>query len=72
MVTPVSARASISARNAAITGMRTGDVIIQIGREKVSTAEDVDDLFQYYSGRGRIRVSVFRDGSIYSTYFGVQ
>ena len=62
----------ISSRNAGITGMRVGDVIVQVGRQRVSTAEDVDDLFQYYSGRGRIRVSVFRDGSIYSTYFGVQ
>ena len=52
--------------------MRTGDVIVQVGRQEARTAEDVDDLFQYYSGRGRIRVSVFRDGSIYSTYFGVQ
>jgi S1-C subfamily serine protease len=63
---------AISARNAAITGMRSGDVIVQVGRQDVRSAEDVDDLFQYYSGRGRIRVSVFRDGSIYSTYFGVQ
>lgn len=64
--------ADISARNAAITGMRAGDVITAVGRQRVETAEDVDDLFQYYAGRGRIRVSVFRDGSYYSTYFGVQ
>jgi serine protease Do len=64
--------ADISPRNAAITGMRAGDVIVAVGRQRVSNAEDVDDLFQYYAGRGRIRVSVFRDGSHYSTYFGVQ
>jgi len=64
--------AGISQRNAAITGMRVGDVIVAVGRQRVETAGDVDDLFQYYAGRGRIRVSVFRDGSYFSTYFGVQ
>ncbi len=64
--------AGISQRNASVTGMRVGDVIVAVNRQRVETAEDVDDLFQYYAGRSRIRVSVFRDGSYYSTYFGVQ
>ena len=62
----------ISQRNAAYTGMREGDVIIEINRRRVGTAEDVADLFQYYSGRSSIRVSVFRSGNTYITTFYVQ
>ena len=62
----------ISQRNAAYTGMREGDVIVEINRRRVGTAEDVADLFQYYSGRSSIRVSVFRSGNTYITTFYVQ
>jgi serine protease Do len=62
----------ISQRNAAYTGMRDGDVIVEINRRPVSTAADVADLFQYYSGRSSIRVSVYRSGNIYITTFYVQ
>jgi S1-C subfamily serine protease len=64
--------ASISQRNAAYTGMREGDVIVAVNRRQVTSAEDVADLFQYYSGRSSIRVSVYRDGNIYITTFYVQ
>jgi serine protease Do len=63
---------AISPRNAAYTGMREGDVIVEINRRKVSSASDVADLFQYYSGRSSIRVSVYRNGNIYITTFYVQ
>lgn len=59
----------ISQRNAAYTGMREGDVIVEINRRRVSSAADVADLFQYYSGRSSIRVSVYRNGSTYITTF---
>lgn len=62
----------ISQRNAAYTGMREGDVIVEINRRRVGSAEDVADLFQYYSGRSSIRVSVYRSGNIYITTFYVQ
>jgi type II secretory pathway component PulC len=62
----------ISQRNAAYTGMREGDVIVEINRRRVGSAEDVADLFQYYSGRSSIRVSVFRSGNTYITTFYVQ
>ena len=62
----------ISQRNAAYTGMRVGDVIVGINRRTVGSAEDVADLFQYYSGRSSIRVSVYRNGKIYITTFYVQ
>ena len=62
----------ISQRNAAYTGMREGDVILEINRRRVGSAEDVADLFQYYSGRGSIRVSIYRSGSTYITTFYVQ
>jgi serine protease Do len=63
---------AISQRNAAYTGMREGDVIVEVNRRRVGSAEDVADLFQYYSGRGSIRVSVYRSGKIYITTFYVQ
>jgi type II secretory pathway component PulC len=52
--------------------MREGDVIVEINRRRVSSAEDVADLFQYYSGRSSIRVSVYRSGNTYITTFYVQ
>jgi type II secretory pathway component PulC len=52
--------------------MREGDVILEINRRRVGSAEDVADLFQYYSGRGSIRVSIYRSGSTYITTFYVQ
>ncbi len=62
----------ISQRNAASTGMREGDVIVEVNRRRVESADDVADLFQYYSGRSSIRVSLYRDGNIYITTFYVQ
>jgi serine protease Do len=62
----------ISAQNARVTGMRVGDVVLQINRRQVETAEDANDLFQYYAGRSRIRVVLYRDGRTYYTNFYVQ
>jgi serine protease Do len=62
----------ISQQNAAYTGLRVGDVILEINRRPVSSASDVADLFQYYSGRGSIRVSIYRNGKTYITTFYVQ
>ena len=63
---------AISQRNAAYTGLRVGDVIVEINRRKVTSASDVADLFQYYAGRSSIRVRLYRDGNIYITTFYVQ
>jgi serine protease Do len=63
---------AISQRNAAYTGMRVGDVIVEVNRRRVTSASDVADLFQYYAGRSSIRVRVYRDGNIYITTFYVQ
>jgi serine protease Do len=62
----------ISGQNAAVTGMREGDVIVEVNRRKVKTAEDADDLFQYYAGRSRIRVTLYRNGRSYYTTFYVR
>lgn len=64
--------ARISNQNAGVTGMRAGDVITQINRRPVSTAEEAKDLFQYYAGRSRIRVVLYRSGRSYYTTFYVQ
>ena len=46
------------------TGLRPGDLIIQINRERISTAEQVTEIFNRYMGRrSPVRVWIERDGS---------
>jgi serine protease Do len=53
------------------TGLRPGDLIVQINRERISTAEQVTELFNQYMGRRTpIRVWVERDGAVrYSDFY---
>jgi len=53
------------------TGLRPGDLIVQINRERISRAEQVTDLFnQNQSRRSPIRVYVERDGTVrYSDFY---
>ncbi|HEY8175141.1 MAG TPA: trypsin-like peptidase domain-containing protein [Gemmatimonadaceae bacterium] len=52
-------------------GVQPGDVIVQINRTRVSTAQDAAKALDYYGGRGggAIRMFVERGGSIYTTDF---
>jgi serine protease Do len=64
--------AEIDERSTEVTGLRPGDVILAINRRRVETADDAADLFQYYAGRGRIRVTYYREGRLYySSSFSV-
>ena len=52
-------------------GLREGDVILQINRVPVATAEDAARLLQRLAGRGPVRVFFERQGRIGSVYFYV-
>jgi serine protease Do len=45
-----------------ITGLREGDLIVQINRTPVSSADDVGEMLDYLAGRGAIYVYYERDG----------
>ena len=53
-------------------GMSPGDVIVQINRTPVTSAEDVTRALDYYAGKGTIRVFFEHEGSIYPTDFYIR
>ncbi len=53
------------------TGLREGDVILQINRQRIAAAEDVSAAFERLAGRGPIRIYVERNGSLVITDFYV-
>jgi serine protease Do len=62
---------NIGERTQRSTGLREGDVVLQINRQRVSSADDVGDAFRRVAGRGAIRVYVERNGSLVITDFYV-
>jgi serine protease Do len=60
---------SIGPQTAQELGVQPGDVIVQINRTSVSSAQDVAKALDYYSQRGAIRMFVEREGAIYTTDF---
>ena len=61
-----------SDRVTAELGMQPGDVIVQINRTRVTSAEDVTRALDYYAGKGAIRVFFEHEGSIYPTDFFIR
>ena len=58
-----------------ITGellIQPGDVIVQINRTPIASAEDVSRALDYYAGRGPIRLFFERQGQISSTDFVIR
>ena len=53
-------------------GMRAGDVIVQVNRTPIGSAEDVSRALDYYAGRGVIRLFFERQGQIYPTDFVIR
>jgi serine protease Do len=53
-------------------GLRAGDVIVQINRSPIASAEDVSRALDYYAGRGVIRLFFERQGQIYPTDFVIR
>jgi serine protease Do len=54
----------ISERLAANLRLREGDVLVQVGRARVRSAEDAAAIFQSIRGRGTLRIWVERSGGI--------
>jgi serine protease Do len=53
-----------SDRISAALGIQPGDVIVQINRTPIGSAEDVSRALDYYSGRGWIQLFFERQGQI--------
>jgi S1-C subfamily serine protease len=62
----------IGDRTAQATGLRAGDVIFQINRQRVSRAEQVREAFREAAGRSALRVYVERGGYVSWTEFYVR
>jgi serine protease Do len=58
-----------SQRVAAELGVEPGDVIVQVNRTTVSSADDVARAIDYYAGRGPIRLYFERGGRLAFTDF---
>jgi serine protease Do len=52
--------------------IQPGDLIIQINRTEIGSAEDASRALDYYAGRGPIRLICERDGQLFSTDFGIR
>jgi Do/DeqQ family serine protease len=53
-------------------GLLQGDVIVQVNRTSVNSAEEVQRAIDYYAGRGPIRLYFERGGRVYFTDFVIQ
>lgn len=53
-------------------GLQAGDVIVQINRTPVATADDAARALDYYGGRGPIRLFFERGGQVFSTDFYIR
>jgi serine protease Do len=62
----------IGDRTAGATGLRAGDVIFQINRQRITQAEEVREAFREAAGRSALRVYVERGGYVSWTEFYVR
>ena len=54
-----------------VTGLRSGDLIVAINRQRVDSADQVAELLDYLAGRGAVRLYYERDGVVWSTTFRI-
>jgi serine protease Do len=62
----------LSDRVAEDLGIQTGDVIVQINRTPITSADEAAKALNYYGGRGPIRMFFERSGQVFSTDFSIQ
>jgi serine protease Do len=63
---------NVSDRVASDLGIQRGDVIVQINRTRIKSAEDAAQALDYYGGRGPIRMFLEGDGQIFITDFYIR
>jgi serine protease Do len=54
-----------------VTGLRRGDLIVGVNRQRVASADEVAELLGYLAGRGAIRLYYERDQVVYFTTFRI-
>jgi len=64
--------ADISDEAAYRSGLRRGDVIVEINRRRVETVGVAEELFRSFAGGGRILAVVVRNGRLVSTSFYIR
>ncbi|HEX2716724.1 MAG TPA: trypsin-like peptidase domain-containing protein [Gemmatimonadaceae bacterium] len=62
----------VSDRVADELGIQSGDVVVQVNRTQVSSADEAAQAINYYGGRGPIQLFFEHAGRIYSTEFVLQ
>jgi serine protease Do len=53
-------------------GIQSGDVIVQVNRAPVTSADQAAEALNYYGGRGPIRMYFERNGQVFTTDFMIQ
>jgi len=82
LTAPIRAQYQIQSRQGALVnrvsdrvqqqiGLQSGDVIVQINRTPITSAQDVNRILTSY-GRGGMRLYFERGGQIYATEFSLQ
>ena len=63
---------SVTQRVSDELGIRSGDVILQINRTPVTSADQAARALSYYGGRGPIRMYFEHNGQVFTTDFSIQ
>ncbi len=63
---------SVTPRVSDELGIRSGDVILQVNRTPVASADQAARALNYYSGRGLIRMYFEHNGQVFTTDFNIQ
>jgi serine protease Do len=63
---------SVTKRVSDELGIRSGDVILQVNRTPVTSADQAAQALNYYSGRGLIRMYFEHNGQVFTTDFNIQ
>src|SRR4030095_3635367 len=63
---------NVTPRVAEQMGIQAGDVIVQINRTRINSADDAAKALDYYGGRGYITMWYEHQGRIYTTHFAMR
>jgi serine protease Do len=63
--------ADVSDEITQVTGLRRGDLVVAVNRQRVEGADEVAELLGYLAGRGAIRLYYEREGVVWSSTFRI-